>query len=705
MLERIHAWLSGITERRLILIVAVIAFIPLIKPGCASSLEDATFRAATAFAEPGAAGANIEIIALDERTFNTYGPWPGPAGALAQGIEKLEALGPGLIIVDERSDRGRFDLATALPKLKGEKKMITGYAFYPNLSDLPSDYAQQTGGKVPAEAESLALPVSPRDDYALPSMAGIDLEALKGTQRRHATDGFSNAFEDPDGVVRNQALLVRLDHRAYPSLALAAIAAIKGFTPVIVQSPSGKLKGIALGEQTIATSPGSKVGIAFAGVQGTIPRMSLVDVVSGNIQPEDVSGKILLVGYTDEDVALMLDTPFGVMPHVEVLANALATILDGRHLYAFTDLGWSFAAALVALLLYALSIIRAKLRARIAWTFGCLALVWFTAIIAYAAWGILIPAMQMTLLLILFLVISAAWRLFVIEIPRRFRLRTFAMRIAPETLERALRDSGTIVARGIARDIVALAFDLRGFAAIAGSHRQEELCTLMREYRTILARILIKNGAFIDSWAGDECRAAFGAIMPGSGYELDACRAAAEAVTTFVRMRDDLSNRYGVERIRLGVGIAAGKAGVGNLGPRGVSDLGVTGEAMERALTLRALTKTYRCSIVVDGAVREAAELSFAFRPLDPIWASGQNRIVQVHELLGKKGIILPHLAGYLEAREAYLKGDFEAAAHLFSIIVAEHPGDGASQLLLRRARLLAKSPPQGEWRGVWGAS
>jgi adenylate cyclase len=698
-----HSWLSGITERRLVLIIALFLCLPLLKPGCSSSMEDMTLRAATRFAESGAAGANIEIIALDERTFNTYGPWPGPAGALAQGIEKLTTMKPGLIVVDESSDRGRFDLAPVLPKLKGDERAIIGYTFYRNLSDLPSDYAQQTGGKTPAEAEALALPASPRNDYALPSMAGIAQSTLKATDRRDADDGFSNVFEDADGVVRSQPMLVRLEHRAYPALALAALAAIKGFTPTIAQSPTGKLKGISLGETTLRTSAESRTGIAFNGPAGTVPRVSLIDVVAGNIKPEDVVGKILLVGYTDKDAALMLDTPFGIMPHVEILANTLAGMLDGRSVMLFTDAAWSAAIALLAVLIYAFGIMRARLRARFAWTLGIVFIVWIAAIIAYAATSILIPAMQLTLFFAVFLIISAAWKLFVIEIPRRFRLKTFAMRISPEELERAFRKPGAIVARGITRDIVAIAFDIRGFAAIAGSHKQDELCTLMREYRTILARILLKHGAFIDSWAGDECRAAFGAMMPGSGHELDACRAAIDAVKTFARMKADVTRRYGVERIRLGVGIAAGTAGVGNLGPRGVSDLGITGEALERALTLRALTKTYRSSVIVDGAICEAVENSFTFRALDPILVPGQNRIVHVHELLGRTGIILPHLGKYLEAREAYLRGEFETAVHLFSLILAEHPNDGASLVLLKRARMLAKTPPNADWRGVWG--
>jgi len=312
--------------------------------------------------------------------------------------------------------------------------------------------------------------------------------------------------------------------------------------------------------------------------------------------------------------------------------------------------------------------------------------------------------MQFTIFAASIFIVSAAWRLFVIEIPRRFRMRTFMMRVAPEELERAIRKPDASVARGVTRDIVAMAIDIRGFASLATRGGQEQLPPLMREYRTIVARILIDHGAFVESWAGDECRAAFGAIMPGRGYELAAANAAVEMARTFAAMRDGLAKRHGIDRIRLGIGITSGRAAVGSLGPRGVADIGIAGEAMERAVTLRSLNKTFRTSIIVDDAVKIGAESSFTFRPLDPIYAAGTERIVLTHELIGKTGIIMPHLERYLEAREYYLKGEFTQAAHLFSLILAEHPHDGPSLVLLRRARSLAENPPKGEWKGVWGS-
>ena len=705
MLERFHYWLSGITERKILIIAAILIFLPMLKPGCSSSLEDMTIRAAVRFEGGAAEEEKIVIAAIDQRAFNTYGPWPGPAKAVTQAVDAIERMNPRLIVVDDRSDRGSFDLIFALPQLRGDAKAIIGYRFHEGISDLPQGYAEETEGKPPAEASQLALPSAPSDDYSLHSMAGIDLDAVKGSERRDVEDGFSNAFPDSDGVVRSQPLAVRLGHRAYPSLVLAAVAKAKGFTPIVIEDASGKPNYIALGDERMKVPPNARMDIAYRGAAGTIPTISIVDIVSGEVQREEISDKIVLVGFTDPNIAEMLATPFGRMPSVEVLGSTLAGLMEFRRAMTLSGILWSAAAMLLALTVYALGIVRLKLGMRLIWTVAIIVAAWAIALALYAFTGILLPAMQFTIFAAALLAVSAAWRIFVIEIPRRVRMRTFQMRVAPEDLEKAMKKPGAIIARGISRDIIALAFDIRGYAALTSTRGQEELCPFMREYRTILARVLIEHGAFIDSWAGDECRAAFGAIMPGEGFELAACRAAFDAVKTLARLREEINKRYGVDRVRLGIGIAHGRAAVGSLGPRGVSDIGITGEAMERAVTLRALNKTYRTSIIVDNAVREVAEHSFAFRPLDPILVPGTERIVHLHELLGKTGVILPLLEKYLEAREAYLRGEFETAAHLFAIILAEHPHDGPSLVLMKRARTLAKKAPKDDWKGIWGHS
>ncbi|MFH1831113.1 MAG: CHASE2 domain-containing protein [Pseudomonadota bacterium] len=680
MLERFHTWLAGTTERRILILAALLMLLPTLKPGSWASLDDMTFRAAAKFSAKFAKKPDIVIAAIGDH-----------ASEIGRAIDQLDLLNARLIVIDP-----------GIPLLKSNTKIIRGYEFYPNLSDLPPDYAKTGGERALYEAYVLALPSAPSRDFPLRSMAGIDLNAVRGTEKRTASDGFSNIFPDADGIVRHAPLAVRLRHRAFPSLALSAAAEALGFTPLIVEDASGKPKGIMLGQEIIDVPSDTNATIGFKGKAGFFPRVTLEDIAESRVDVDGISNKIVIIGYIDPENAPMFKTPMGKMPAVEILASSLQNILWSESIRPLTDLKWTMLTLLIVLALYALIVLRFGLAARVIVTGLAIALVWAITLPLFLYTGILLPAVHFSIYALALLFISIAWRVFVIEIPRMFRMRTFQMRIAPDMLDKALRTPGTIISHGTTHTITALAIDIRGYGLIASKTPAERLCPFMREYRTALARLLIKYGAFIDSWAGDECRAVFGAILPQEEHQLIACRAAFHILKSFSQAREEISKRYGIERLSLSMGITSGAAAVGNLGPRGVSDINVTGQAMELACTLRALNRTYRTAIIVDDAVKAEAENYFSFRPLDPLLYGAQDKLITIYEFLGKTGIILPQLPQYLEAREAYLKGDFERATHLFSLILAEHPHDGPSQVLLKRSRVLANTPPKSEWKGAW---
>ncbi len=691
MLGKLHLWLSGTTERRILFLACLLMLLPALRPGGCAFLEDVTFTAATKFSGKFAKEPDIVIASID-----------GQSAEISRAIDQLDLLNARLIVIDERTSKADEKLLPHIRPPKGGTKIIRGYEFYTNLSDLPADYVKASGKKALYESYALALPTAPTRDYYLKSMAGIELAAVSGDTKRSASDGFSNIFPDEDGVVRRAPLAVRLRHRAFPSLALAAASALKGFTPLIKENAVGKPIGITLGKQIIDVPSDTNVAIGFKGKIGFFPNISLADIAEARVEPNDIAKKIVIIGYTDPKRAPIYKTPLGKMPAVEIVASSLQNILWSEKIKPLADIKWTAFTLLIVLALYALVVIRFGFARRIIITAIAIVFVWAVSFPLFLYTGIVLPAVHFSIYASALLIVSIAWRLFVIEIPRRFRMRTFQMRIAPEMLEKALRTPGAIIAQGTTRTITAMAIDIRGYGSIASDTPSEKLCPFMREYRTTLSRLLIKYGAFIESWAGDECRAAFGAILPQEEPELLACRAALHLLRIFSKAREEISKRYGIQRLSLGIGIASGPASVGSLGPRGVTDISVTGQAMELARSLRALGRNYRTAIIVDDVVRAETMNYFSFRPLDPILYGGKEKLIMIHELLGRTGIILPQLEKYLEARDAYLRGDFETAAHLFGIILAEHPHDGPSHLLLRRARMLANTPPKGQWKGVW---
>ncbi len=696
-------FLKGVTERRLMIAAAIVLLIAIVIPGVRAHLEDLTFKAGVAISSRVAGAPEMTFIAIDDEAIGEFGAPPWPKGTMAKAIDRLRLMNARAIVADSALIEAMGFAEVKPAAREAAAPIIAGYTFYPALSDIPPGEADAaTDAKTAAAAAEFSLPTTPADDAPLMAMAGIDPAAVSGAQKRSSRDGFSNLFPDGDGVVRRQPLTVRLRHRAFPSLALSAAAFARGETPLVTEAPSGKPAGILMGESKLETDSATGVPIPFAGPPGSFPRIGFAQFVAGKSSAEEIAERIVLIGLTAKDAAAFHQTPLGSMPAAEIQAHLLAGLMRFKPFTPLTGFPWAFAAIVLVAAPMLLLSRRQPTWTRVAALAAAAVVVWIGAMALFHFTGALLPATTFAAAAAAFIVIALIWRAFGMEIPKRRRSRTWRMRVSDEEIARAIAIPGTLDSRGRGAHLTALALDLRGFGALAHTIPTDRLCSLLRGTRTIIADVLIKHGALIDSWAGDECRAAFGALAPRSDHALAACRAVSALLHALSQVREEVLHKHGVQKLRPRIGIGSGPAAVGELGPKGIDGFGVTGGAMESACQLRALNRTYRTGILVEEAVYAAAEASFTFRPLDPLLLHADGQPVMLHEMLGETGVILPQMPLYLEARHAYLRGDFARAVQLFSKLVKDYPADGPAQLFLRRARVLQNQPPP-QWEGIWG--
>ena len=137
---------------------------------------------------------------------------------------------------------------------------------------------------------------------------------------------------DPDAVLR------RIIHQPVATKTLAVVTA-----------------EVLTGEQSDpADYPDNHAWIDWAGMPGTYPTVSMIDVLGGRVEPDRIAGKVVLVGITDPTARDVFVTPMSSTPMagVEVHAQALATVLDDLPLQ--DGPGWL--SALVVVLLVALPV-------------------------------------------------------------------------------------------------------------------------------------------------------------------------------------------------------------------------------------------------------------------------------------------------------------------------------------------------------------
>lgn len=101
----------------------------------------------------------------------------------------------------------------------------------------------------------------------------------------------------------------------------------------------------------------------------------------------------------------------------------------------------------------------------------------------------------------------------------------------------------------------------------------------------------------------------------------------------------------------------------------------------------------------------KAAGESFTYRYLDRVQVKGRTEPLAVYEVVSYRHQLDPEtkakLERYARGIELYHAGQWTDAADLFDELLAGYPGDGPSELYLRRSREFAATPPPPDWSGV----
>lgn len=174
-----------------------------------------------------------------------------------------------------------------------------------------------------------------------------------------------------------------------------------------------------------------------------------------------------------------------------------------------------------------------------------------------------------------------------------------ASQVVQELLER-----GELTLHGEAREITVLLSDIRGYTALTEELGAAEVVALLNEYFAILVESVIAEEGVVDKFMGDAMLCWFGAPVATDDH-------GARAVKAARRMHDRLAawNREreaaGKVPVRTGIGIAAGRVVVGNIGSPQRLEYTAIGDAVN--LASRLCSKAEAGVVLVSDVTRSAA--------------------------------------------------------------------------------------------------
>ncbi|UCE30895.1 MAG: CHASE2 domain-containing protein, partial [Burkholderiales bacterium] len=435
----------------------------------------------------------VVIVDIDEKSLAAQGRWPWSRQSIARLTEQLAGRGDAAVIgfdivfaepegVDRLALIDRMAADPAFSQVRGElQKMASELDHDRQLATVleqrpvvlsyyfTSDRGGRTAGSLPAPV--LAIDDLARLGYRVTSWNGYgaNLGAFQAAARRA---GFFNPRLDSDGVVRELPVLAAYGDAVYESFALAVLRTYLGDAVLALDDAGVSVRG-SRGAVALPLTGDSTALVPFAGAGGPaggrFRYLSATDVIEGRFDPKVVRDAIGLVGTSAPGLTDLRATPVSeVYPGVEIHASLIAGALEG--VLKTRPAGDSMlSAALLALLgMFLAFAMPAMAMPGIAFVGGIAALTltgW--ASIAYSNLGWILSLAPGLTLVGGLAVLNFAAGYFVEGRAKRAVVERFGEYVAPQVVERMVRNPHSYRLDSENRELTILFADIRGFTRIS----------------------------------------------------------------------------------------------------------------------------------------------------------------------------------------------------------------------------------------------
>lgn len=481
------------------------------------------------------------VVGIDDKTFNDLNEqWPFPRDMHAALIDQLSEAGARTIGMDIQFTEPSDDPAA-------DEELIAAVG----------------------RAGNVVLATEETDDGRTRVFGGDEV-----VESVDATVGHSQVVQDFGGVVRRFSA----ETGGIPTLPVAIAERATGTTP---EPDEFRNDGTAW--------------IDFVGPTESIKTVSYSDVLNGKVPASEIDGKVVVVGATApslQDRHRSSTSGSSLMPGVEIVANASATILSGFP--PLTEAGWFLTLLLVLAFGVALPVLSRRLDPMVAFGISFLILVVYLGI-AYLVFlnGYILPVVYPIAALVLTSIAALAINLLT-ESYERARTREVFARFAPDSVvDQVLEGDGSHVELGGKRVEATLLFsDLRGFTTFSEKRDPEEVISILNDYLTEMSDAILDNGGTLVSFMGDGIMAVFGAPIESNDHADRAFNAAQDMLARLKQFNQRMVDEDPKNKpFKMGIGVNTGWVMSGNVGS-------------ERRLEYTAIGDTTNTSARLEGATK-----------------------------------------------------------------------------------------------------
>ena len=665
------------------------------------------------------------IIDIDDRSLELVGQWPWSRTVLARLTDQTysaAALG--------------FDIVFAEPDRTNPQNLISQY---PNnlplreqLELLPDNDEVFANAIANHGTVVLGVAVNNTDDkyVEVKSKFGMVTQGDSPQQflpaynsvRRNIPlleDGASGigsmSIGNNDAIVRSLPTFDKVNDTLLPSLGLELARVAIGASTFQIKASNASseqafgeqtgINNIKLGPLTMPTMPDGQAYIYYAPSQN-MKTVSAWDVLSGSIDPDFFTGKVVLVGTSAAGLFDLRSTPIEKnVPGVTIIGQFVQQIFANEFLQR-PD--WLFGAEFIAGLV--LSLLITFMIQTLGPVGGLTVLGVGSGGIIGGSWYFFKSKLFLVdpispLVIILTVYVAVTFFNFLFTELERSRVRgAFAQYMSPEMVNRLAESNESLKLGGERKDMTMLFSDIRGFTKISEQYKQdpEALTDLINRLLTTLSNEILECEGTIDKYMGDCIMAFWNAPASQDNHAQLAIQAGVKMRKALKELNDELVGE-GKLAMEIGIGINTGDCIVGNMGSDKRFDYTVLGDAVNLAARLEGQSGSYGVNIVL-GEETAKQMPDYKLIELDLIAVKGKTEPVRIYTYLSD--LHIDQAAKLKEPQNAmlasYREQNWDAAERYLLIAKAQAPElEKYYQYFQERINQFRIHPPSHDWSGV----
>ena len=521
---------------------------------------------------------------------------------------------------------------------------------------------------------------------------------------------FFNTFPHSDGLVRAVPLIIEHNDVMYPSLSLEMIRAMLGIKKIVVNYNSLGVEYISLGAKHIPTDRFGRLFVNYAGGSKSYQYISALDIYNNNFKPEDIKGKIILIGTSAPGLLDLRATPFeGAYPGVEVHANAIDNMLNNNFI---SSPNWKEGADIISILVGSLLVafVLYFFTPTIALLLSVFMIIAFVCLNYYIIFelGIMLSVVFATATMMVVVLYSFGMNYLLESKQKALIKQKFANKVSSDVVEDLLSSNSTTMLEPKEQVISIFFSDIRGFTTLSETFKQpKDLIEFLNLYMNPMVEIIIKQKGVVDKFIGDAIMAYWNAPNEIANHQDKALVCALEQMDALAKLNEDFI-KAGKPTIAIGTGLHSGLATIGEMGSDGRSDYTIIGDNVNLASRIEGLTKFYGAQLLVSSDFKQALVGEYNFRHCDNVIVKGKNEAVALYEVFITKKLYEDYVKNeqedYERAKELYSNGDFKGAKKLFDSLNKNH-SHTLYEMYSDRCSHLIHEPPPMPFNGIYTAT